>query len=312
MAFDIFDFDNTLTQSHTFQHARLEAFTHRNSNSMQLKGYIDAEHNLKKGLRSELKPDQFAIATFHNNPDYIAGYLRALFGKNVVKKAEPIFSEAPVVAIQAYQLEGQAQPILIAYIPEVGQQFDQRLAELEGKNNQTLFLQAELIKRGIICAETELDFFDDSRLNIVKAQTLPNVSVYEVDSYYDYFQYYLVEPPIAKSASLDFSKSDSDEPQDAASEAPSIADTEIVSLQDDDQDDAFMPTIQLLGGFIATLGISAVAAALVLVSASMMPAVTAAVVGGAGMAASLIGFGLFQSCRVEEDTGAIASAAFVP
>lgn len=57
----------------------------------------------------------------------------------------------------------------------------------------------------------------------------------------------------------------------------------------------FIPSMQILSGFIAAVGVAAVTTAVTLFSLGMIPGATAALVGTIGAAAMLTGFGLFKA-----------------
>ncbi len=106
-------------------------------------GKLHASINLKAGIPIErLSP--FAIASHHNNPDFIAGYLEVLLGKPLTPiTEEPKLSGEPQVAIKRFQIAEQAEPLCICYLPDVEPQAYQakRAALDNNKNHQIQFLR---------------------------------------------------------------------------------------------------------------------------------------------------------------------------
>lgn len=79
-----------------------------------------------------------AIATYHNNPAYIAGYISRILGKELVFQ-ETFYSTQPTTAINVYQVAGIERPFLISYLPDLGDAFQTKMNQLAGKNNQINF-----------------------------------------------------------------------------------------------------------------------------------------------------------------------------
>jgi len=136
--------------------------------------------NIKDGI--PLKHDSFAhmscIATYHNNPSYIAGYVSILLGKELIWK-ESIGSrsgkynlDGPEVGINIYEVEGCTRIFCISYIPEIGNDFGKCLKQLTGKNNQINFLRFFLIENEYITEETRIQFYDDDSENVDKVSYL--------------------------------------------------------------------------------------------------------------------------------------------
>ena len=58
--------------------------------------------------------------------------------------------------------------------------------------------------------------------------------------------------------------------------------------------------MQILGGFIGVLGISAIAISLAIFSFGLAPVIGASILGGAGIVTALIGMGLFKHDSLPE------------
>ena len=81
----IFDFDRTITKMHTFQKYRIENYHGAHLSDSYSDGLMDAETNTKRDMKTHLRHDEHeitAVATYHNNPSFIAGYISFILGKN--------------------------------------------------------------------------------------------------------------------------------------------------------------------------------------------------------------------------------------
>ena len=181
----IFDFDKTLTKIHTFKTKRIEKFGVTTPDDLIHQGAEDARTNLKDGLIPDisLEGDRlFSIATYHNNPDYVAGYIQTLLGKTITPSEEPIqFSHDGDIAIKAYRIEGVEKPLLISYIPKQGNDFDAALRKLTGKNEQIAFLTLTLQAKDLMKPRASIDYYDDDSANIDRVKSLENIKAHLVD-----------------------------------------------------------------------------------------------------------------------------------
>lgn len=179
---DIFDFDQTITKNHTFTTQCIEAFLEKGIDDFEHlydAGKLGAQQNIKSDFPTLEHSDKArsAIATYHNNPHYIAGYISHLLGRNL-SFVETITSKNPVTAINIYKVEGTELPFIISYIPEIGEKFNDRLDELTGKNEQICFIQ-QFFER-LLAPETVVNFYDDSVANYKAAQRLENINCHYV------------------------------------------------------------------------------------------------------------------------------------
>lgn len=189
-----FDFDQTLTIEHTFRSSCLDRFPTKSSKELIQYG---SEHAEKPNLKEGLSVDKFAlndnhlfcIATYHNNPDFIAGYLQVLLGKTITPSEEAIkYTPDTNIAIKKYLVDGCEFPLLISYIPKLGAEFNASRLRLNGKNEQILFLMDTLMSEKLIPAETMVLYYDDDVKNIEASKSLPFVTAYHVDGTAPSFQ----------------------------------------------------------------------------------------------------------------------------
>lgn len=182
----ILDFDLTLTGKHTFNATQL---TKQCPLSFYDKEYSKgAEHamfNLKSGSKEHFKHDDSehmsAIATFHNNHSYIAGYVSVLLGGCLTLK-ETYFSEGGLSASAVYQIEGIKKPFIISYIPATGDLFNTHIAELDNNKNQQIKNIRQLwCKLKLAQEETPFSFYDDNANNCIHAHSMPFTNVYKVN-----------------------------------------------------------------------------------------------------------------------------------
>ena len=181
----IFDFDRTLTKRHTFPWHSLDSYSVPYVyETIYENGNAEALVNMKAGAHEQLKHDAEqlgAIATYHNNPAFIAGFIAVLLGKKLIFKETLLSNSIPVVAINSYEVEGEEKPFLISYIPALGDAFSKTLEKLAGKNNQITFLRATLFEKGLIKEDEMIQYFDDSEENFNHAKTLSLVNSHWVD-----------------------------------------------------------------------------------------------------------------------------------
>jgi hypothetical protein len=120
-----------------------------------------------------------AIATYHNNPDLIAGYFMTLAGNTSVTRQEPIQCETSPIAINAYYFDTCTKPLYICYIPATGAHFQAIRQRLIGKNEMISFIRSCWSTQNLV-RDTEIDFYDDDLKNIKEADSLDNVNTFQV------------------------------------------------------------------------------------------------------------------------------------
>lgn len=136
---------------------------------------VATQGRLREDIALHLKHDAnnlSAIATFHNNPAFVAGCIAHTFGKELTLVATHSSSSTPAVAIAEYKVEG-ARPFLISYLPYVTAQFNKNMNLLGNKNSQIEFVRSTLLGRGLITESDVIQFYDDSRENYEAASRLP-------------------------------------------------------------------------------------------------------------------------------------------
>ena len=189
--FSIFDFDQTVTKEHTFATKQLAWFEpdHIPITLYNL-GKKDALKNKKVGVTNFFKHDDehlSAIATYHDNPMFIAGFIAALLGKEL-SFIKTIYSEThPITAINFYTVEGMDTPFLISYIPVSGDAFKATLSSLNGKKDQVLFLRNTLLDEKLMSDNAIINFYDDRPLNFESVKSIPLINSYLVSDSNDTF-----------------------------------------------------------------------------------------------------------------------------
>ena len=190
----IFDFDQTLTKIHTFQTKCIEKFGVTTPAALIHQGAEDARTNLKDGLTPShisLEGDRlFCLATYHNNPDYVAGYIQTLLGKTITPSMEPLqFAHDGDIAIKTYRIEGVEKPLFISYIPKQGAEFNAARGKLTGKNEQIAFLSQILQVNHLMEPGASINYYDDDSKNIDKVKPLANIKAHLVDGHAESFQF---------------------------------------------------------------------------------------------------------------------------
>ncbi|KTC97727.1 hypothetical protein [Legionella erythra] len=160
MKIRIFDFDWTITREHTFNRTHLHA----------------PETNIKGGISRLFIHDEnnlAAIASYHNDPDYIKRYIEFILGTPLTLKERMDAFEDNVLSV--YALESVSTPLIISTVKS--DQFNTRVGRLKetGKNVQiNHVLQYLETARTISLAEAiEVEFYDDDENNYRKAYELP-------------------------------------------------------------------------------------------------------------------------------------------
>lgn len=182
MLLNIFDFDRTISINHTFNDKRIESYESSTSTSdIYEDGKKHAQKNAKVNIKDWLTHENYkisAIATFHNNPHFIAGYVSHILGKELAfsKISYPLPNSTDVAHAEFF-VEGVDTPFIISYIPKTDDAFQLTLANLKDKNTQISALIATLqpsTKNHPVC------FYDDSRENYKQAKQLQDLNCFHI------------------------------------------------------------------------------------------------------------------------------------
>jgi hypothetical protein len=178
---NIFDFDETISVKHTFHDYKMEKKGHENQYEL---GKRHAKNNTKSNIDLFFKHNDHqhtcAIATYHNNPQFIAGYVAHILNKELHLENVIESHNSPKTSINQYKIEGIDKPFFISYIPETGTAFGQKTKDLRNKNKQLSALREVLLKEGIILETWDIHFYDDTQKNYDGASELNFVNSYSV------------------------------------------------------------------------------------------------------------------------------------
>lgn len=110
----IFDFDQTLTKFHTFRVRRrpINSSTYDRNAHYQL-AKIDAASQKKEKIENYLVHNDSqisAIAAYHNNPAYIAGFVSAILNLDLDFEETLVSQDTPRIALDVYTVKGQKYP----------------------------------------------------------------------------------------------------------------------------------------------------------------------------------------------------------
>ena len=183
--YNIFDFDQTLTQHHTFSEFCL--YRYPDASIATHAGQANAKAYKKKDAELYLKHDLehfSAIATYHNNPAFIAGFITEVLGKELtfVETVKPVASDAPGTAINRYTIADVDTPFFISYISEVGEAFDATINQLTGKNNQISSLKRLFLEEKLMEESSIINFYEDSKGNFDKASLLKQMNCHLIEA----------------------------------------------------------------------------------------------------------------------------------
>ncbi len=181
----IFDFDCTITKEHTFKKHCIEQA--RDINQYELGKEIGPDI-IAKGIEEKLlhNEQQFsAIATHHNNPEFIAGIVSLILGQKLTLKKQQVSTTSAQVALNIYQVENSNKPFLISYIPY--KEYSKTLSTLIGKNEQITLIRNTWIKAQLIDKNTKINFYDDDSNNVALACDLSYLNVRQVKVKYGIF-----------------------------------------------------------------------------------------------------------------------------
>ncbi len=198
---NIFDFDQTVTHYHTFSNSNLTIKIEsgdlelkpgmnphelmKNKYFEYLAGNNEISLNFKNGIEEYLKHDKdnlSAIATFHNNPSFVAGYIAKVLNKKLDYKEQKIhkITDEFNIAVNVYSVEGEDKPFYISYLPYIDE-FNKAVDFLKNKNEQIKFIHSLWMENNLIDTETKINFYDDSTDNIDAANYIDFINCYKVD-----------------------------------------------------------------------------------------------------------------------------------
>lgn len=302
----IFDFDCTLTKSHTFQSYAIEIKKNLSKEECYDEGQRAAMHNIKEGVQAVLMHDSqnlSAVATFHNNPEFVAGNISAILKKELtlvdtvrkkIKTAHPIKTE---IAINVYKVEGVEKPFLISYIPFEGKDFSLAINILSHKNAQINAIRDYWVQNGSIKETDVIDFYEDTEKNYEAARALDYInghlvsqstSVHKVIASYKAVS--MTSNPCSHSEG--HREGESDKAVNKTSLIMINNEAHVVSESCKSVNNTCNVGMMVLSGFIAALGIAAIAIAFTALNASTL-GISGLVLAGAGIATCLTGCGLF-------------------
>lgn len=172
----VFTFDHTICQRPTFFRFKNNVISYnqiRKSNSHlefqfnptdYQQGKKDAISTVKTGIQPFLLHDKHyvsAIATFHCYPDYIAGYIATILGKELTRIDEhsPPTNPYENTLIAAYQIEGVERPFLISYINPM-QDRQSALRVLGSKTTQILQLRQVMVDNDWVSADEPVHLYE--------------------------------------------------------------------------------------------------------------------------------------------------------
>lgn len=182
------DFDQTLTIRHTFAEYERGCFLNGETDSeLYVLGKQHFENNRKifpedtdvKAPPLFAHDDQHAIsaiATFHNNPSFIAGFVSKKLHQELMLHHIIYSDTTPLVAVSFYAVGRLNTPFLISWIPAIGHDFAETIGKLQSqhiyKNHQLSLLRQNLIP-DYLEPTALIHFCDDSVANVDVAATLP-------------------------------------------------------------------------------------------------------------------------------------------
>lgn len=270
MRANIVDFDKTLTIKHTYKEYNLDGAMDKDQYEL---GKRVGQSNLKEGVRKILQHDEHhlsAVATFHNNPQFVAGHISKLFGgkltciNSIVKIIGVSNAEKIKIALNVYEIDGIKNPFLIAYIPHQGQVFNAAIRLLRNKNMQIEMIRDYWLANHLITATESIDYYEDTADNYYAAKELGYINGWLVK---EGEQHVLINNYRAKLA------------QTAKANALSLANL----------------GMDVLNCFIDALGASAIAIGVTLLMSSPFDARGLALIGLGMTVVALSEYGLFAS-----------------
>ncbi|QRN04647.1 hypothetical protein GH742_12645 [Legionella sp. MW5194] len=156
MKIRIFDFDWTITCQHTFNRTHLHA----------------PETNIKAGISSLFIHDKThiaAIASYHNDPDYIKRYIEVILNTPLTLRERIDTYEDNVLSV--YTIPSMPVPLIISTVK--GDDFNTRVARLKvtGKNVQIgqVLQYLETTQKIPLAEAIEVEFYDDDEKNYLEA-----------------------------------------------------------------------------------------------------------------------------------------------
>lgn len=172
-----FGFNNTLTKidstpSYYINSMGIPQFNRRPTEDSYLHGKIDSESCQKTGIDQVFNHDASqlsAIITRDFDPDYIAGFIAGILGKELHRVEGLGSCSVGLTQITEYQVEGELTPLFIShytYIPS----FHYHKIWDQDKNHQIETLYQELLHRRLVCPMEKIDYYDTAFHDLNRAR----------------------------------------------------------------------------------------------------------------------------------------------
>lgn len=178
----IFDFDLTLNNVHSFEFNSLGVESVNESPEYHYQeGVEEAQHTAKTNV--PLLHDEShisAIASHHNNPMFIAGFVAQMLGKKLTYNETYFPEDNTNIAVDVFSVEGTDRPFLITYITAIDLLFNTIKNSINQKNDQINLLTSVLLEKKQITKNARIDFYDDAELNVDFAKQLPGIVPHKV------------------------------------------------------------------------------------------------------------------------------------
>lgn len=170
----VFTFDHTICKRPTFfrfkNHVVDYDQSRKRDHSLNFKfnqadyehGKKDALDNVKSGFSSWFVNDEnhiSAIATFHCYPDYIAGHLAHILGKELTRVDSSSRIPYEDTLIAEYRVEGHSRSILISYVNPMADRHS-ALITLGSKTKQLLQLRYAMLNRDWITEDEPVHLYE--------------------------------------------------------------------------------------------------------------------------------------------------------
>ncbi len=176
----VLDWDSTVSIEHTFLQHHFHA--------PRCMHDADSDKNIKEGLKLRHSAQHpLAIATYHDNLEYIEAQLKAAYLKSNPEDTFELkrFKKAYTADSRHFHYQYFTviingitciKPIIIAYLPT--DDFDAHRKYLMEHGNKNMMIEA--IRAALDAKNTQAYFFDDTKENCESAAKLKNVKAYHV------------------------------------------------------------------------------------------------------------------------------------
>lgn len=172
-----FGFNNTLTRIDTtpcyyINSMGIPQFNRRPTEDSYTNGKKDSQSYAKTGIEQAFKHDASqisAIITRDFDPDYIAGFIAGILGKELHRIGKPGSYASRLTQIAEYQVEGEDIPLFIShhiYAPSFHYHEIWGNSWNYNKNHQIENLYQELLIKGLVCPMDKIDFYDSVFRNL--------------------------------------------------------------------------------------------------------------------------------------------------